>query len=154
MRINFKYSKCFFDFFSFCREIFRSKNNRKFKKNFVYLEREGENREKNARGVAISTKQRAPLFPPSIMANEHGRNPRSSLRFPFIDTCPTIFHELPPTDYLFQLYHQPLRSEKTTGRTYQMWPLWSTRTIKRSSPFFSFFCFFLVPSPDSKRFIP
>lgn len=104
--------------------------------------------------MAISTKQRAPLFPPSIMANEHGRNPRSSLRFPFIDTCPTIFHELPPTDYLFQLYHQPLRSEKTTGRTYQMWPLWPTRTIKRSSPFFSFFCFFLVPSPDSKRFIP
>lgn len=60
-------------------------------RNFVYLERE--DRGKNA---AISTKQRAPLSPPSIMANEHPSRKKkpslSSLRFPFIDTCPTIFH--------------------------------------------------------------
>lgn len=39
---------------------------------------------KNARGVAISTKQRAPLFPPSIMANEHpSRKKPSPLLSPF-----------------------------------------------------------------------
>lgn len=48
-------------------------------RNFVYLERE--DRGKNA---AISTKQRAPLSPPSIMANEHpSRKKKPSLFSPF-----------------------------------------------------------------------
>lgn len=59
-----------------------------------------------------------------------------------------LSNDLPPTDYLFQLCHQPLRSEKTTRRTYQMWTLCSTRTIKRSSSFF----FLASLSGYSKRF--
>lgn len=59
-----------------------------------------------------------------------------------------LSNNLPPTDYLFQLCHQPLRSEKTTKRTYQMWTLCSTRTIKRSSSFF----FLASLSGYSKRF--
>lgn len=59
-----------------------------------------------------------------------------------------LSNNLPPTDYLFQLCHQPLRSEKTTRRTYQMWTLCSTRTIKRSSSFF----FLASLSGYSKRF--
>lgn len=112
-------------------------------RNFVYLERE--DRGKNA---AISTKQRAPLSPPSIMANEHpSRKKKPSLFSPF-PFHRHLSNNLPPTDYLFQLCHQPLRSEKTTRRTYQMWTLCSTRTIKRSSSFF----FLASLSGYSKRF--
>lgn len=82
------------------------------------------------------------------MANEHpSRKKKPSLFSPF-PFHRHLSNNLPPTDYLFQLCHQPLRSEKTTKRTYQMWTLCSTRTIKRSSSFF----FLASLSGYSKRF--